>query len=497
MVYFAFDLIWLNGHDLSDVPLLRRKELLKALLQKADERIRYVDHVKGEGRFALEKARKSGMEGVMAKRAKSTYEVGSRSKNWLKIKFSESQEVVICGYLASGPNLRSLLCCVNRGGDLIYSGKVGIGFSEAQGKAIVKVLKKHARKTPPEVKNLPDDDNVHWVTPNEVCEVRFTEWTAAGSMRHPVFLGLRSDKTASDIVREVKIAPPPVDLPFTLSNPDKLFWKEEGITKKDVFDYYSTVADCILPYLRNRPMSLYRTPDGADDDGFFQKDVSETAPDWLETTLVKSSDRNIEYALCQDRKALLYLVNLGCIEMNPWNATVDGPEHPDLLVFDLDPLDISYSEVIRVALKLKKVLVDLEIPSFPKTTGSKGFHVFVPIVPNLTHKQVQNFAKKIMGHLHRLLPKITSLERSPQKRKGKVYLDYLQNGRGKTMASVYSLRPRAWSAVSVPLKWGEVIEDLDPKKFTIRATLARLEAVGDVWKDMSLAPIDLKKRFDQ
>ena len=497
LTYFVFDLLWLNGHDLTELPLFQRKELLKQLVSRTPDAIKFVPH-QSDGNKALQEAKDFEQEGLILKRADSTYDSGRRSKQWLKYKFSERQEMIICGYLPSSERnsgLRSLLCCLHKGEELVYTGKVGTGFGEESGKKIIKSLERVTRKSPPQVENLPSDKEIIWVKPELMCEVRFTEWTTAGHMRHPSFMGMRADKSPDEIKVEVKVAPPPEGLRFELSNPDKVFWPKKGMTKKDVFDYYNGIADFILPYLADRPLSLHRTPDGIKNKGFFQKDMADLAPDWLDTFTVEGKEKKVEYALCQNKEALLYLVNLGCVEFHPWNALIGNVDHADLLVFDLDPLDIAFSKVIEVGLKLKGVLDDLDIQSYPKTSGSKGFHVFVPIVNNLPHKQVQAFAKRLLLHVHKLNPAITSLERSPQKRKGKVYLDYLQNGRGKTMASIYSLRPVEAATVSTPLYWDEVNEDLNPEQFSMRRLLIRLQEKGEVWQGFFGNRLDLKKKF--
>jgi bifunctional non-homologous end joining protein LigD len=496
LVYFVFDLLWLSGHELTDLPLTQRKELLEKLVSKTSDQIRYVPHER-DGEEMMQEARKSGQEGIMLKRAGSVYESGRRSKDWLKYKFSERQELLICGYLPSDKRdsgLKSLLCAYHFGDELVYAGKVGTGFDEASGKQLVEALHSLERKTPP-LDNPPQEKGIVWVKPELVCEVRFTEWTDAGHMRHPSFLGLRSDKKPDEIRLEFQAAAPPQNLPFDLSNPEKLFWEKKQITKKDVFDYYNNVADLILPYLKDRPLSLYRTPDGAEKKGFFQKDVSEIAPDWLDTIAIGGKEKTVEYALCQSKEALLYLVNLGCVEFNPWNALAEDPEMADLLVIDLDPLDVSFEQVVEVGLKVKRVLDELSIVSFPKTSGSKGLHIFVPIVNNLKHSAVQAFAKRLLQHVRDSMPDLTSMERSPSKRKGKVYLDFLQNGRGKTMASVYSLRPVEAATVSVPLSWNEVNSDLNPTDFTIPYCLRRFQMRGDVWEGFFASRIDLKKKF--
>ncbi len=494
--YYVFDILWLNGHDLKDLPLIKRKELLETLLAKPGKHIHYLEHIDHEGEKFFNKIREKNMEGIIAKNKASTYHPGWRSAEWLKIKNVQRQEMIICGFIASGKNdreFRSLLCGVHAGEKLIYTGKVGTGFSQQKQKNIMKLLSGLIIPEAP-VENPPNEQGITWVKPELVCEVKFTEWTNEKVMRHPSFIALRNDKTPRQVQFATPIKTPPSKSRVTLSNPGKIFWPEEKIRKRDVFIYYESIAPVILPYLRNRPQSLYRTPDGIGSKGFFQKNVEDLAPRWAETvTLGSDDDKTIEYLLCQDIDTLLFMVNLGCIEINPWNAAMPQPDNPDLMVFDLDPLDIDFSAVTDVALEFRKLFDQLKMPSFCKTSGGRGLHIYIPIQPDYSHRQIQNFAKTLEMHVHKTTRSITSLERSPSKRKGKIYLDYLQNGKGKTMASVYSIRPRPGAPVSTPLLWEEVNQDLDPLDFNIHTVPERIQQCGDPWKELLTTKTDLKQ----
>ncbi len=493
--YFAFDILWLNGHDLSSLPLIKRKELLKTLLTDAGTHIHYLEHIEKEGEKFFHEIEDQELEGIIAKRKDSHYHPGWRSGEWLKIKTTQRQEMVICGYVKSGKSdreFRSLLCAVSSHGKFVYTGKVGTGFSQAKQKQIMKLLSAYITEEAV-VENPPTDKDITWLKPEVVCEVKFTEWTADGVMRHPVFIALREDKTPEQIkiIKPRKGHSPKKKI--SLSNPDKLFWPEEKILKKDVFSYYESIADVILPYLKDRPQSLYRTPDGIQNKGFFQKNMRD-APEWVKTISVESgSGKDIEYLLCQDIDTLLYMVNLGCIEINPWNALFPRLAYPDLMVFDLDPLDIEFAVVIDVAVEFRELFEKLEMPSFIKTSGGRGLHIYVPVKPYYTHKQVQNFARTLEMHVHKKMKKYTSLERSPSRRKGKIYLDYLQNGRGKTMASVYSLRPRPGAPVSMPLHWDDLDRNLDPVDFNIHSAPGMLAQQEDPWEGMLHSGVDLQE----
>jgi bifunctional non-homologous end joining protein LigD len=497
--YYVFDLLWLNGHDLRDVPLLKRKAVLAQLLSDSPEHIHYLDHIKEKGEVFFDKIQKENLEGILAKKYNSSYYSNYRSGEWLKIKTSLRQEMVIVGYAKSDKTdreFRSLLCAVSTENGYKYTGKVGTGFNQQLQQQILEKLSKIELKEAP-VENPPSGKGIIWVKPGYICEVRFSEWTGDNIMRHPSFIALRSDKKPE----EIKIRKPEklsVRRKFTLSNPDKIFWPKEKIRKKDVYNYYESISEIILPHLINRPQSLYRTPDGITKKGFFQKNMEELAPAWAETVKVaKDESRSIEYLLCQDTDTLLYMVNLGCIELNPWSASVPDLEHPDLMIFDLDPVEVEYKILIDVAIEFRDLFEKLSIPAYCKTSGSRGLHIYIPVKPEYSYKQVQNFVRIIQSHVHKKMPGYTSFERSPSKRTGKIYLDYLQNGKGKTMSSVYSLRPREGATVSTPIKWEELNYDLKPSHFNIDSVPGRIEKFGDIWGDMLEEKVDLKKILEQ
>jgi len=360
-------------------------------------------------------------------------------------------------------------------------------------------------------------------------------------MRHPVYLGLREDKLAKKVTAEKpaietgtldlsertkksepektvkKKTPTPAKknskkaIPrksdksnanseitdggrVTFTNLDKVFWPKEKITKGDVVQYYNTIADYILPYLIDRPQSLRRTPDGLKSPGFFQKNVEGMVPKWIKTKKIKSNsaEESIEWLLCQNKETLLFLANYGCIELNPWSSRVGSLNNPDYIIFDLDPNKADMQKLVTTALKLKEILDHLKIKAYVKTSGGKGIHVFIPVLPKYTYDQTRDFSLLISQMVNKALPEITSLERMPSKRVGKIYLDFLQNGKGKTMASIYSIRPREGAGVSTPLDWSEVNYDLELDKFNINTLPDRLMAKGDLWKNLFADSLDLK-----
>ncbi|HZK07691.1 MAG TPA: DNA ligase D [Bacteroidales bacterium] len=503
LYYYVFDLLWLDGYSLLEVPLLQRKKLLQQMLSDNLQRIRYCDHFPERGKLFFDQMKQLQLEGMIAKRANSKYYPGKRSDVWLKVKTAKHQEALIIGYTApkgSRTAFGALLLAINDKGKLRYAGKVGTGFDDATLQDIYEKLQPLKTKEPPV--SVPSKEKAaHWVKPEFVAEVQFTGWTRDGAMRHPTFRGLRPDKKDRNVKTHGRASLSPreratyLKTHFTkykeLSNPDKVFWPDGNILKKDVYEYYDQMAETLLPYLIDRPQSLLRSPHGVAGESFFQKDVKGQVPEWIETVEVESSSGSIEYLLCQNKATLLFMANWGSVELNPWNASVPDVNRPDYVVFDLDPVEISFEEVVRVALGFHKLFEELKLPFYCKTSGSRGLHIFLPVLPQYTHEQGQQFARLLETIIHDRFRKITSFERSPAKRKGKIYLDYLQNGRGKTMASVYSLRLKPGATVSAPVSAEELKEGVDFSKYNIRTMQKRLSNVGDLWKDMFSNRVDI------
>jgi bifunctional non-homologous end joining protein LigD len=496
LVYYAFDVLEVDGEPLLDLPLRERRKRLEALLDRRNRTVR-LSEVFDDGSALYAAAKEQGLEGIIAKKADSPYRPGKRTRDWLKIKTHGRQEFLIAGY-TKGQGRRSgrlgaLVLAVNRGGELHYVGNCGTGFTDEEIDELMRKLRPLERKTPPfrVVPKMPKvrRGDVVWVTPKLVCEVEFVEWTHDGRLRAPSYQGLREDKAPAEVRREL-----PVQTEIRrgkrvlkLSNLDKLFWPEEGITKGDLVDYYREVAPALLPHLKDRPFTMKRYPDGWQGGHFFQKDAPKHMPDWIPTREYRSTSREtrqkrtIRYPLVNDELALLWMVNMGCIDMNTWYSRVDRPERPDWVLFDLDPSpDVGFKETIRVALLIKEVLDALGLESFPKTSGADGFHVLVPVARRHTYADTREFAEIIAGTLARMHPGLATTEWSKRKRRG-VLVDANQNGEGKTIASVYSVRPREGAPVSTPLRWDEVSEDLDPRDFTMEAVLGRVERNGDLF----------------
>ena len=496
LVYYAFDLLEADGESLVALPLAERHERLGALLDRRSKTVR-ISETFDDGAALLAAAEAQGLEGVMAKRADGPYRVGRRSRDWLKVKTAGRQEFVVAGYTRGegrrASSIGSLVLALNEGGALRWVGNAGSGLGDAEIDRILKLLRPLERATspfpePPKMQRVRKGDVV-WVEPRLVAEIAFGEWTRDGHLRHPRYLGLREDKPAREVRRETADA----DVvrkgkrELRLSNLEKVYWPEEGITKGELVEYYRQVAPVLVPHLRHRPFTMRRYPDGIDGKAFFQKDAPSHMPEWIPTfrALVsprekEKAKREVAFPLVNDELALLWMANMACIDMNPWMSRADRPDRPDFVLFDLDPTpEVPWSQTIQVALLVREVLGLVGLESFPKTSGGKGFHVLVPIDRRSTYEDVRAFAELVASTIVRAHPDLATRQWSKSTRRG-VLIDANQNGEGKTIASVYSVRPRPGAPVSTPLTWDEVVPDLDPAAFTMDAVLARVERFGDL-----------------
>jgi len=523
LVYYVFDILHFRGHNLMDFPLRRRKAILSQVLPLDPPlpHIRSSEHIENNGISLFNAVTENNIEGIVAKDGASPYRPGVRGREWLKVKTAQQQEAVIGGFTAPRGGRKffgALLLGVYENGELVYIGHTGGGFSNEglrEMRARMDPLRAYRSpfKVPPK-----GHTEVTWIRPELVCEVRFTEWTNEGLLRHPVFMGLREDKKAREVRREL---PKPAEevIPkgrfkiagndkkrieidgrkLEITNLDKVFWPEEGYTKGDLIEYYRSIADTILPHLRDRPESLRRNPNGIEGESFFQKDMAEVIPGWIKTVEVRSEseEKEITFMLCQDEATLVYMANLGCIEINPWNSRHQTPDNPDYVVLDLDPLDTDFKHVIEAALVTREVLEEAGASGCCKTSGATGLHIYIPVQAKYSTIQVQQFAQLINMIVHARIPKTTSLERMPSRRAKKVYLDFLQNRRGQTMAAAYCVRPRKGATVSAPLEWDEVNQLLDPRMFHIRNMQSRIKEKGDLWKPVIGPGIDMAECLDR
>jgi bifunctional non-homologous end joining protein LigD len=496
LFYYVFDVLEADGEPLIDLSFTKRRERLDALLDRSGPVVRISDTF-DDGPALARAVKEQRLEGVIAKLARSRYEPGKRSRAWRKIKPTERQEFLIAGYTKGrgrrASSLGALILAVRQGKELRWVGNCGTGFDEAELERLLAKLRPLERKTSPfdPVPKMPRvrADEVVWVTPKLVCEVEFAEWTHDNHLRAPRYVGLRDDK-APDAVRRERPATTERrrgSRVLKLSNLDKTFWPEEGITKGDLISYYEAVAPALVPHLKNRPFTMKRYPDGIEGKHFFQKDAPKHMPDWIPTRTFPSTSRatgeprTISYPLVNDELALLWMVNMGCVDMNCWYSRVDKPERPDFCLFDLDPSDdAGFKEVVRVALLIKELLDGLGLEGLPKTSGADGMHVLVPVTRRHTYADTRAFAEIVAGTLARAYPGLVTTEWSKAKRRG-VLVDANQNGAGKTIASVYSVRPVSGAPVSTPLRWNEVTEKLDPRDLTMEVVLDRVERHGDLF----------------
>jgi bifunctional non-homologous end joining protein LigD len=474
LVFFAFDVLEADGERLVDLPLTERKERLRKLL---DTRVKSVAFSESfdDGEALFHVAQEQHLEGVIAKRKDSAYKQ-RRTRDWLKVKTENNDEFIVAGYTRGAGRRAStfgaLVLAVNEGGKLRYVGNVGTGFDDREIARLLKLLEPLRRKTSPfDVEpKLPKvrKGDVQWVDPKLIAQVRYGEWTHDGRLRHPAYLGLRDDKAPDEVV-----APVPRDPRLKLTNLDKPFWPDEGITKGDLLDYYEQVAHVLVPHLKDRPFTMRRYPDGAYGKAFFQKKAPAHMPDWI--------PRWNDWAIVNEPAAVLWMVNMGCIDMNAWYSRVDKPERPDFVLFDLDPTpDVPWTQTVEVALILKELLDQLGLASFPKTSGGKGIHILVPIERRATYEDTRHFSELVAAAIARVHPKLATTEWSKARRRG-VLIDANQNGEGKTIASAYSVRPHPGAPVSTPLRWAEVDEKLNPAIYSMDVVLDRVRAQGDVY----------------
>ncbi|MEP6731112.1 MAG: DNA ligase D [bacterium] len=517
--YFAFDLIAFEDFDLRPLPLSQRKALLMDAFPKLGI-IRALDHIEREGERFLEHVDKMGLEGIIAKKADTPYR-GGRSDKWLKIKAERTGDFIIVGFTApkrSRSHIGALQLADMVSGSLVYAGRAGTGFVDAQLTEIKAMLDPIIRTDPPcagpavapgasplPSSAIPDTKTTTWVEPRFVCEVRFREWTPDGILRHPAFLHLRPDKDPRDCDRQdwgahvsaqedveeqaeprgSEPLPPPVksrvEKAIAFSNLKKVYWPADGYTKGDLIDYYRAVSPWMLPYLRERPMVLTRFPDGIDGKSFYQKDAPEFAPQWIRTVPIWSEDtqREINYFVCDDEQSLLYIANLGSIPLHMWASSVGSLELPDWCVIDLDPKEAPFSDVIRTAQVMHQLCESIGLPNYVKTTGKTGLHILLPLARQCTYAQSRTLGELLARVVLRELGDIATITRHVTRRGDKVYLDYLQNRTGQTIVAPFSVRPLPGATVSMPLLWSEVDDTLDPRQFTIRNAIERMERLGN------------------
>ncbi len=537
LVYFVFDLLFLDGEDLSSRPLLERKRALEALLGEAKGIVRYAPHVVGAGPAVHREACRLGLEGIVSKRADLPYRPG-RNATWVKAKCALRQELVIGGFTdpegAARDAIGALLVGFHEGGALRFAGKVGTGFTNAAARALRARLAKLGTDACPFTPRPAGwlGKNAHWVRPELVCEVAFTEWTGDGKARHPSFQGLREDKAAADVVRETPVRTGEAGMAETtggrdghgtkttagggagtkastgtgtrtaravgsgrpgdhaieisgirITHPDRVMFPELGITKADVAWYYDAVADAILPHLRGRPLTLFHCPEGLAGACRFMKHSKVWARDTVRRVRIREKTKVGEYLVIDDRDALLSIVQMDVLELHTWNSTTDALEHPDRVVIDLDPgPEVRWPDVVRAAGAVRAALRTLGLEPFVKTTGGAGLHVVVPLVPEAPWEDCLAFARGLATALARHDPRRFTTAFAKAGRERQILLDYLRNNRTNTSVAAYSTRARPGATVSVPLAWDELSARSRPDRHTIRTVPRRLAALGtDPW----------------
>ncbi len=496
--FYVFDLLAFEGYDVRPLPLVKRKAVLAKLLPRAGA-LRYSDHFETKGEELYEHVVQLGLEGIMAKQADAPYR-GGRSANWLKIRADRTDDFVVVGYSrpkGSRGGFGALLVGGYVDGKLTFIGRVGSGFDAKQLKEVGAELEAAVRPTTPcEAGPIPQGDDVVWVEPRLVIEVRYKEITPDGLLRQPVFMRFRDDKEPKDCVmagdrsresgdRDAEPAPVPISqLPtpeVQFSNLDKIFWPDEKYTKGDLIEYYRAISPWLLPYLKDRPVVLTRFPDGITGKSFFQKDAPGFIPEWLRTERMWSEDtqREIDYFVCDNLESLLYLANMGTIPLHVWGSRAATLEQPDWCILDLDPKDAPFAHVVKVARVVKDLCDEIDLPAFIKTSGSTGLHVMLPLARLVTYEQARQLGGLLARVVANELPDIATVTRQVGKRGGRVYLDYVQNGHGRLLVAPFSIRPLPGAPVSMPLEWREVTPKLDIRKFTIKNAPARMKKLKD------------------
>ena len=505
LAYFLFDLVHLETVSLARAPLEERKTLLKDLLSAppAGSPLRYSDHVAGSGREFYAQACTMGVEGIVSKRRDAPYQTG-RSKSWLKTKCLLRQEFVIGGYTdpeGSRVGLGSLLIGVHDAeGGLDFAGKVGTGFSS---KLLLELRRRltalEQPKSPFKQARIPGVTRAHWVRPELVGEVEFTEWTLDGRLRHPSFQGLREDKSPRDVVRERPRSVEGEKLsskrgPKTggeeevagvrLTHPDRVLYPPQGITKRDLAVLYASIADWILPHLKGRPLTLVRCPEGAEKACFYMKHSGVWAPPALRRVMIQEKTKVGEYLVVDDLEGLVSLVQMGILEIHTWNSLADQIERPDRVVFDLDPdPSVGWDRVVAAAQALHERLDGLGFESFVKTTGGKGLHVVVPLRPASTWEESFAFSRAISEEMERAAPRAYTTAMPKAQRRGRILIDYLRNNRGNTSVTAYSTRARPGAPLSTPLTWEELAAGVRSDQFHAGNIRERLDSLkADPWK---------------
>jgi bifunctional non-homologous end joining protein LigD len=527
-----FDVLKIGARDLRDRPLTERRAELEKLVKGSTSRVlRISEQVRGGGRELYERALAGGWEGLIAKRADSEYKSGKRTPDWRKLKINQEQEFVVGGWTEPRQTrayFGALLLGIYRSGRLVYVGHTGTGFNEKELARVMKLLKPLETKECPFDPRPKTNEQPHWVKPQLVAQIKFTEWTADEKLRHPVYLGLRDDKKATDVVRETKrkvrtsgirqeesaaggdlveqlraIEASRRDGTITLpdgatlgvTNLQKIFWPKQKLTKGDLFRYYAQIAPAILPAIADRPLTMKRYPNGIAAEPFYQHRAPDKAPDGVRIERVKGEKTVPSRFIGGSLITLLYMTQLASISQDPWFSRVKSVRFADHVALDLDPPDgTPFPRVLEVAKWIRDELDALGVTGVPKTSGSRGLHIYIPLPPETPYDAGMLLCQIIATVVSQKHPRQATVERSVAARGTRIYVDYLQNIQGKTLATAYSARASAYAGVSAPLTWKEIDEGVDREDFTIASVPARVAKVGDLWKALrSSKGVDLSR----
>lgn len=474
-VLFAFDLLSLDGKDLTKLGTVERKARLAALLPGDDPAIRVADHVVGAGEKLFDAMCKAGQEGIISKKADAPYR-GARTSNWLKVKCTRRQEFVIIGWIgsqAAGRRFRSLLLAQHKDGELVYAGKVGTGFDQDAMEMLAKRFASRARKTPPAEVPRSEARGAHWITPDLVAEIAFAEFTGEGVLRHASFLGLRSDKKAGEVKREEAVPVAEVgaeEPPVKITNADRVIFPESKATKGDLATYYRSIGPLILPWVAHRPVSLVRCPQGRAKQCFFQKHDAGSFGDHVHHIPIREKGgKKEDYLYVEDVAGILACVQMGTIEFHGWGSRIEAVEKPDRMIFDLDPDEgLAFADVKKAAKDIRTMLADIGLVSFAMLSGGKGVHVVVPLTPDAEWPAVKDFAHRFAEALAQAEPERFTATMAKAKRVGRIFIDYLRNQRGATAVVPYGVRARENAPVAAPVGWNELDGFDTAGAFTIR-----------------------------
>jgi bifunctional non-homologous end joining protein LigD len=530
IAYYVFDILWLEGYNLMELPLYKRKEILRKLVPDKGP-IKYSDNIEEIGKEFFEAAKQNEIEGIIGKHKDSLYHPDKKTKMWLKMPVENRREFVIGGWTESdsGRPFKSLIFGYYKGNDFIYVGHAGGGYKDDDMPRILSQVKKLEAKNKPFVNSVKTDSKAHWTKPVLVAEIKFSSFTSSRQIRKPaIFLGFRNDKNAKDVVAEEQTVPAPKETPtkaatrskskattaldsnwrilarekikhtedrvindrtVTITDPDKQIWA--GVTKNDLLLYYQAVSPYLLPHLMDRPLSLHIKHKGPFVKGLYIKDMESHEPEWAETIRTKREHpkpgkRNIiDYLVCNDEATLQFVINLGCIDINPWTSRAQTPKSPDYIIIDLDPSDEDFLKVIETARVARQFFDKRKLIAFPKTSGKTGMHIYLPC-QGFDFKQARRIAENICNEIHYSLPTITTRQLSTDMRGDKLYIDHNQNDYADTVAAPYSVRPYKLPLVSTPVEWKEVTRKLKPENFKMQTVSARLKMKGDLFKNVLL-----------